>query len=231
MYNCIHFCIRYSESDCEVQVFGKILRNEINEDFRFALLQMRSTIHALIPSYFRKKYPLRDEREIVKMCKDRYEGLLAEEEWVDLVKFMYDEKDSVSVICKLQEYIRASIIAAGRDINGGNKCSESPLMTMLYVEFVDEMMQIQVESQEKFLAKFRKLFSRFDTDNDGVLSRGEYRQLVMALAQRKSEPQLIAMCEKVDPTNTNRISFSDSVTSLVGEIAESNGKNRKKNNY
>ncbi len=39
---------KYSREDADVCLFGKVLRNEIDEDFRFVQIALKETVHSLL---------------------------------------------------------------------------------------------------------------------------------------------------------------------------------------
>ena len=57
----------YSREDHDVALFGKILRNECDEEFRFIQQTVRETVFALLKAVLREKYPNKTEDAIVKM--------------------------------------------------------------------------------------------------------------------------------------------------------------------
>lgn len=57
----------YSKEDHEVALFGKILRNECDEDFRFIQHTVKETVFALLRAVIREKYPTKNEETITKL--------------------------------------------------------------------------------------------------------------------------------------------------------------------
>ena len=47
--------------------------------------------------YFSKKYPLKNEIVHVKLANKRKSGIIQEEEWVDIVKHMYEDDDALQI--------------------------------------------------------------------------------------------------------------------------------------
>src|SRR3989338_10214371 len=97
---------RYSNEDNDVAVFGKILRNEIDEEFRFVQKQLKDTVSELLKVFLRGKYSKKMDSEIQAMHQQRLSGDILEEEWVDIVKYMYNKEDSVNVIMKVTEAVQ-----------------------------------------------------------------------------------------------------------------------------
>ena len=52
---------KYSKEDHDVALFGKILRNECDEEFRFIQQTVKETVFALLKAVLREKYPNKSE--------------------------------------------------------------------------------------------------------------------------------------------------------------------------
>merc|ERR1711966_348486 len=98
---------RFADDDNDVAVFGKILRNEIDEEFRIVQKQLKDTVAELLRVYLKGKYPLKSEDEVSKLLKKRMASSVYEEEWVDIIKYMYNHEDSVTLIMKCKDLIGA----------------------------------------------------------------------------------------------------------------------------
>ena len=61
----------YSNEDCEINLFGKILRNEQEEDSRLILIKLKSNISELLEYYYKKKHPLKPQKEINKIMSQK----------------------------------------------------------------------------------------------------------------------------------------------------------------
>jgi hypothetical protein len=96
---------KYADEDNDVAVFGKILRNEIDEEFRIVQKQLKDTVAELLRVYLKGKYPLKSEDEVSKLLKKRMASSVYEEEWVDIIKYMYNHEDSVTLIMKCKDLI------------------------------------------------------------------------------------------------------------------------------
>merc|ERR1719238_2159302 len=67
---------KYTADDNDVAVFGKILRNEIDEEFRFVQRQLKETVHELLRVYLKGKCPLKGDEEVARMLRQRTSGLV-----------------------------------------------------------------------------------------------------------------------------------------------------------
>ena len=65
----IHGVRTYLKDDHEVTLFGKILKNECDEEFRFIQMHVKDTLSNLLKILVRDKYHLKSEAEISQNCE------------------------------------------------------------------------------------------------------------------------------------------------------------------
>jgi len=212
---------RYGAEDNDVAVFGKILRNEIDEEFRFVQKQLKDTVAELLRVFLRGKYAKKLDSEIQQMHQQRMSGDVNEEEWVDVVKYMYNKEDSVNVIMRVTEAIQ-SIQAK---LNRGNSRSPSKNQQnkIPYRVFLKVLLTYQLRSHEQFLYKFVKIFRQVDTDKNGVVSESEFKLVLQAINPNRSESDYAQWLNYVDPWNNQQITFSECVTFLSAELIKMMG--------
>lgn len=64
----------YQDRDHEVLLFGKVLRHEVDEEFRYVQLTIKSTIHQLLGIYLREKQPQKSSACTNKIISEVREG-------------------------------------------------------------------------------------------------------------------------------------------------------------
>ena len=95
----------YSSKDNEINLFGKILRNEQEEDSRLILTRLKTTISELLEYYLKTKNPLKNQSEIKRMLENIKEGSLNEEEWKGIIYYIYTQFDAENLENKIINYI------------------------------------------------------------------------------------------------------------------------------
>lgn len=85
---------KFSKDENDVAVFGKILRNECDEEFRFVQNQVKNTISELLKMYLRGRYPFKHNSEIKEMLDQKMKGYIQEDEATDIIKYMYNQEDA-----------------------------------------------------------------------------------------------------------------------------------------
>ena len=113
----------YSNADCEINLFGKILRNEQEEDSRHILYKLKKNIDELLVYNYKKKHPLKSKEEIDKVMEQKKSGLLVEEEWKEIIYYLYNPEDSEIIENKILDFIQELrnklffLIENGEDVN------------------------------------------------------------------------------------------------------------------
>lgn len=159
----IHAVKKFSEEDNDVAVFGAILRNEIDEEFRFVQRQLKDTVLELVRVYLKGKHPLKTEGEISELLKKKTAGSLQEEEWSDVVKYMYNAEDSLALIVRIKDTIRNEQLAASSAAAASPFRVRAPRSTEIsskqqtsieYAAFLKCLLEFQMRGHEKFLLRY-----------------------------------------------------------------------------
>ena len=96
----------YSSEDCDINLFGKILRNEQEEDSRLVIDNLKNNVSELLEYYLSNKNPFKSKTEIKKLLKNKKEGLLLEENWKGIINYIYSEEDAEIIQNKIINYIK-----------------------------------------------------------------------------------------------------------------------------
>ncbi len=99
----------FSQEDSEIFLFGKILRNELEEDSRLIIAKMKSTISELLLFFLKAKYPLKISNEIKQMADAKMSGILNEEEWQGIIYNVYEKSDADVLNDKIIEFIKKNL--------------------------------------------------------------------------------------------------------------------------
>ena len=96
----------YSNEDCDINLFGKILRNEQEEDSRLVIENLKNNITELLEYYLRSKNPFKSKVDIKKMLENKKEGFLNEEEWKGIINYIYSPEDAQIIENKIISFIQ-----------------------------------------------------------------------------------------------------------------------------
>lgn len=210
---------KFGKSDIDVGVFGRILRNEVDEEFRHVQHQLRESVQALLTVYMQGKHPLKSDEAVKTMVTERMSGFVFEEEWVDIIKYMYNSEDALVLIVRIRDIIRMTDETDSPRGSAKPRTSRGARGKIRYAELVKVLLEFQLKSHERFLSRFRQAFRAVDIDKNGILDHDEFRALVARVSPGKSGSEVEEILRQVDPHGNAFISFSECVSSLSGELA------------
>ena len=113
----------YSKTDCDINLFGKILKNEQEEGSRLVLIKLKESISSLLEYFYKLKNEYKPREDVIKEMKNKKKGLLHEEEWKKIIQYIYNEEDAQIIENKILIFIKEqndkifSIIENAEDIN------------------------------------------------------------------------------------------------------------------
>lgn len=191
----VHGLKRFQD-DNDVLVFAKIIRNEVEEEFRFTQAALRDSVKDLVKVYVQGTNTGLASGHInalvAQLAAD--EELLSTEMWEDVVRYMYNSEDAAQIVAKVES-------AAPRGIK--------------YSAFVSILLEFQLKGHEKYVAKVVHEFRAVDSDGDGIVSRDEARALIEALG---TPADLGVVLDALDPRSLGKITFSQVVHQLQAEL-------------
>lgn len=84
---------KHSKDDNDVCLFGKVLRNEIDEEFRLVQVHVKDTVLALLKQFIRDKNALKGETDIQRMMDDIFNDRIQVERqyWHKIIERMYND--------------------------------------------------------------------------------------------------------------------------------------------
>jgi hypothetical protein len=224
---------KHSSKDNDVAVFGKILKNECDEEFRMVQTQVKETVTELLRMHLRIRNPMRNTSDIQDMVSERLSGYLFQEEWNEIIRYMYNEEDSaflaqeVLKIVKKKQHLNVLTPPKGkvsREELVVLKEKEKLIKTrVLYKDFIKVLLDFQLQGHEKFLKHFVKLFRELDTDGDGILNEDEFRGLVEVMDLGFSEDDIARLLQIIDPYDNKQITFSEGITLFSTELIPMEG--------
>ena len=295
----------YSNEDCDINLFGKILRNEQEEDSRLVIENLKNNISELLEYYLRSKNPFKSRLDIKKMLERKKDGFLNEEEWKGIINYIYAPEDAQKLENKIINFIQTqnekvagplSLYAqtgvgpteifnstssnnylnnlstfgnlsnanfnlnnnSSNNININNlnntnsmnyllsyhgttrKLSREELfnlsklkeeLNIQYKDFLRLLCIYQIKSRDKYLKNFVKLFRKFDTDLDGILTENEFIGLINEIpcCKNNADEYIFKFLSIIDPFNNKKITFSECISLFSMEIIEDNEQNKIEN--
>lgn len=188
----------YLREDHDVTLFGKILKNECDEEFRFIQAHVKETLVGLLRVLLKERHQFKSETDISKMQESILSGTIDEWMWKKIIEKMYDPRDFeilesrfLQVLDDKRQGGRLSLggtAAAGP--TGSKKPTREEMLLRLnsnggpnqeklsYTEFQKTILDFQLSEHEKFLHDFTELFKQVDRDRNGLIDEAEFRDLI-----------------------------------------------------
>jgi hypothetical protein len=104
----------YSTEDSDVLLFGKILRNEIEEESVSVISKLKITINDLLQYYLKAKLPLKSHGEILELTHVKMNTYLNEEEWKSIIYYIYENEDAKLLEMKICDHVERNYLDNNR---------------------------------------------------------------------------------------------------------------------
>ncbi|KAG9391616.1 EF-hand calcium-binding domain [Carpediemonas membranifera] len=205
---------QHESADLDVAVFARIMRNEIDEQFKTVLDDLKSTVKELLRALIAQKLNTKPGTDAVSArLSQKMKGLLTKEEWTSIVKYLYRAEDVPAIV----EGVITILGNRPRGKTGGAAVLSSDGRVPFPV-FVRALLDFQLQGHDRFLQTIRRVFRQYDTDQNGVLTRFEFTELFRTLVGGGDTLDLDAAVEQADPWQQDMVTFSTTVAVLAGRL-------------
>ena len=197
----------FSKKNSEVMLFGKILRNEIEEQEILIIAKLKETIHEFLTYYYQSKFQYKSKNEIDNLVKKCKIGLLNDEQWKNIVAFLFsdNENDLNNLMEKIQKYIDKQNNTIENNQKYGNSIS--------YQKFIQLVIDYQIKIRSIYLKKFNSIFKIVDNDHDGIITDYEFIKLVemsnVYSSKEELEMKTQMMLKELDKYSNRIIIYND----------------------
>ena len=228
----------FSSEDSEICLFGKILRNEIEEDARLIYSDIQKSILEYLKYYIKRKNHYISAKEISKIIKEKKRGSLTEEEWKEVINYLYNEEHAKILEQRISEVIQKKFFKSKLDTDRKLTREEIIQLSKLKEEYnipfkdlVKILHEFQIKQREKQLKNFVKLFKAVDKDNNGIINEEEFVSLLynMNIFGDQLKQKIVELLTQVDPYNNKQITFSECVNLFQSIPYEPEGSNNNQN--
>lgn len=212
---------RYSQKDCQVAVFGKVLQNRLSETFPQVLSTLRSKVHELLREQMEMRSRDRSQAEFDSLWQSFLEGNTPERCCVSIsdvqyiVSELYNGDDSKEVTDRMLQ------LCSNNDFNFNQAIRPDHIRLR---DVCQVLYKFQMNITEAFLADFITMFRKADTlyNSDkmginGVLNQQQLDELIQCLSFIEELPEAsIVLAEARDKVKTQvrslqRATFSQCV--------------------
>ena len=139
---------KFSSEDSDVLLFGKILRNEIEEEAVSVIAKLKVTIVDLLSYILKSKNPLKSNGDIKKLVNSKMTGNLLEDEWRSILYSIYEKEDTILIENKVNEIIK-------------KKYMDNDLLAFFTINDVKKISRDEIEKIDKIKDEMKIPFSEF----------------------------------------------------------------------
>ena len=228
----------YSNEDNDINLFGKILRNEIDENEITFLNKLKNSINEYLQLCLINKYPLKSKKELNKLYLNKLENYLNEDEWKIILYSIYSKEEGKIIERRILKIIKELNNNRKKELLNDlkNSCKKNIVtrdeydkinsnkfdLIIPYKEFLYIIMDYRICYKEKYLKPFIYLFKKYDSDINGILNEEEFIKLCDSISfiKKLGHSYIIQLLNKIDPYNFKRITFSNCIKIFSNEMIE-----------
>ena len=234
---------KYSIVDADILLFGDILKNECDEDFRIIINQIKlkivKTIHEKLKTD--KQFIHKSESEIEDHINNLMNGYIDRKIWIYLIKNLFNnehQRTLEQVILKqielnnsenhpkelfaesqsnLKDIKRQSL----KDLESSKnlfRFREKSKTKILFTEFQNIILNYQIMNHENYLKGFISKFKEIDKNDDGIINDEEFKILITKIIPNTNEEHMNKMLRIVDPFCHSQIPLSECLALFSSEI-------------
>ena len=227
--NLINGIKNFSSEDNEICLFGKILKNELEENCSIFIPIIKDKISGILVNILRKEYPYKTEESINKMKENIEKGEISQEKAEQIIDLLFDKENGKSLINKINQKVQnKKNIFLKNEENDENKKNRHKKTREEYVKiitekenqcnfvpfdyFFDICLGKQIKLHIKYLKPIIDLFQSIDTDKDGIINEEEFCELIkrMEIFGTDNNEQIIEeLLDNIDPYKNKSFTFSE----------------------
>ncbi|KAJ8561593.1 hypothetical protein ON010_g8089 [Phytophthora cinnamomi] len=198
----------FARRENDAAVFVALLRNRLDEGFLEIKRKLQLALVELLRAFFSARHPLKQGKAIAALVQSRLDGFLQEEEWRNLLTYLYEPQDSATLKRLVQQ--KAEKYQAAQAQGKKPLANEKPSLSLPFVDFEQVLYGYQLQGRLELLDGFRRAFEELDTERVGVINR--------------PESAVTTLVETIDPFNHDVITFSDAANALLPDIRRASAK-------
>ena len=231
----------FSSIDSEIFLFGKILRNEIEEDSKYFYELLRNNIINILTNYNKNLNSLKSYEEIKNIINQKINGKITYEESREILYKLFEYNDANLLEEKIIEYINQKKdnyynndsyinIKINRnkltreEIINNEIQKENKLNNEIDFNYVVKIChEFQIKIREKYLIKFKNVFDKVDIDNNGIINEQEFIVLIKQFGIfNEEEGEIERILNDIDPYGNGKITFSQIIRYFSNERYDKN---------
>ncbi|KAJ8609136.1 hypothetical protein CTAYLR_006050 [Chrysophaeum taylorii] len=206
----------HAPADVEICAFVKVLENSLDEPFLEVLSTLKASIRRLLRAKLAVDMKRKSERQVEAALAARLaDSPVREAEWQYIITDLYERADHKRVQALLRRKTEGD---DGVNPGGGGARRALPYETLVQL-----LMSYQLAKQQRHLEPIVEGFKARDDDNDGVLTRDAFADLMRDASiwgRTKDEDEVLDVVAEADPYETGVVTFSSAAQSANADLID-----------
>lgn len=151
----------------EVEVFKKILKNEIDEKFYWYLQNLRGDLRSRIETHYKTRVKKKASLvETQKYTDNKCNNGVTLQDAKNILELSYKDRELKKVKAKFQIYFDEN-----SEVSGKSNMLE-------YNQFVEFVFAHELEKHDRYLKLVSEFYNKIDQNHDGVITRKQFLTLM-----------------------------------------------------
>ena len=208
----------FGNTEIEIEIFGKILKNEIEEDCQYIPSRMRDSITNFFVNYFRKRFKfktniqIQDYIEVIK--KESIDKFIMN----DLLNSLYQP----NLVPLVKHTICENYSAHVKESHSSSKKGRPGAIPYQIIE--KTLIEFTLRTHELYINPFLQLYRTIDVERKGIITNNAFIKLCNSLEVFQNEADIEELISILDPFVHNSITFSDILSLFTTREVISEGK-------
>ncbi|CAG9461124.1 unnamed protein product [Pedinophyceae sp. YPF-701] len=210
---------QFEQADHEVALFGKILSNEVAEEFLAEMQSLAESVVGVLEQLVQVRHPGKLPAERAAEVRRRVGGELPLEEATVILRQMQDAAMREAVNAELTRRIEARVVEVAPSEHTRTSPGTVQRPTSVpFAEFLQIILEKHVARYEAAVAPAVQAFRQVDAVGSGVLSDDQFRQFCQLISPDIKEAEVDALLDLLDPRGFKRVTFSSCISTLAREL-------------
>lgn len=207
----------FSPKDAEIALFGLIMRNEIDEDFRDIVLQIKFSVRDLLYKILENGNNYMGKKDLVKLWNKKIKGDIKFDKASEIIEIMFEELEDENEVINLIEKLRKEIVVQ-KQIKKSYTAQKS-VELIPFRKLEKSILCYHIRKRHNYLSNLKNQFIKKDRKRYGYINRDKFCEIT-DIYDPEIKIDRDDLVEKVDPFDNNAITFDSMVKQFMIEKVE-----------
>lgn len=229
---------KFQDDDCDVAAFGRALRNLVDEEYLRRGKAIATTVRDMLRAYLASKHPHLNDQQLAQRHREKMEGDLFDDEWLDMVRFMYAPEEQPAIVDAVRSRQDEIRVERGEPSSppednapGTRRRSKAEIEAarrkrerrrVPFSQFIQVCLFHGLDAREDVIAPFAEAVARLGGDalSSGTVTEKQFIAVAERTRPELGEGDVEKMMLRLDPWNNDSVTVSDLYLALVPGLAD-----------